>query len=330
MAELFTDNKNKNNNKKSTLVDATEPESGREKLRKSLKSFLTRFKIHKSPGQKAPFKANPKIIFFILALLCLVFIILTAVNEKFAAPFKTAASLLIIPSQSGINAVGRWGSERIETFKSKEALAEENAELKAEIESLIAENNSLRIRQDDQDALMELLELKEIYSDFDTTAAQVVSRDSSGWFSRFTINKGSLDGIKQNMNVVYRGGLVGVVSEVGLNFATVRSIIDDESSISAMFSRTHELCVVDGGLQLMRDGKMRFYDASVTADINSGDYIVTSQISSIYQPGLIIGYVTDSTVDGSQLTQSGHLVPAVDFDNLNEVLIITELKETED
>lgn len=329
MAELFTDNKHKDPDKR-TLIDTKEPEPGREKLKKSLRSFLQNFKIHKSPGQKAPFKANPKIIFGILAFICLVLIILTAVSEKFAAPFKTAASLLIIPSQTGINSVGKWASDRIYDLKSREALAEENNQLRKEIDELTSEINSLRIRQEDQDRLMELLELKEIYADYETTAAQVVSRDSSGWFSKFTVNKGSLDGIQQNMNVVYKGGLVGVVSDVGLNYATVRSIIDDDSSISAMFSRTHELCVVEGGLQLMKDGKMRFYDASESADIQTGDYIVTSQISSIYHPGLIIGYVYDSAVDGSQLTKSGFLIPAVEFDNLNEVLIITELKEITD
>ena len=101
------------------------------------------------------------------------------------------------------------------------------------MDELTAENSDLLQNQDEYERLKDLLDLKDEYSNYPTIAARIIAKDSGNWFNVFTINKGSKDGIQEDMNVIADGGLVGIVTSVGSNWATVRSIIDDYSNVSA-------------------------------------------------------------------------------------------------
>ena len=130
------------------------------------------------------------------------------------------------------------------------------------------------------------------------------------------------------MNVMAGRGLVGIITEVGPNWAKVRSIIDDESQVSALVLSTSDTCFVNGDLTLMQDGKIRFEDLpNNDTIIEVGEQIVTSHISSKYLKGILIGYVSEIEVDANNLTRSGYVIPAVDFQHLQEVLVITTMKE---
>ena len=83
----------------------------------------------------------------------------------------------------------------------------------------------------------------------------MIANNGSNWFNDFTIDKGSNDGIKVDCNVLAGSGLAGIVTEVGPDYARVRSIIDDSSNISAMILSTSDICMVRGDLQLAADGK---------------------------------------------------------------------------
>lgn len=160
------------------------------------------------------------------------------------------------------------------------------------------------------------------------TGARIHAKDSSSWFSVFRIDKGSDDGIKEDMNVIAGGGLVGIVTDVGANYATVRSIIDDSSRVSAMAQQSGDSCIVAGDLQLFKDGRLKLSYMEKDDDIKDGDMIVTSNISGKFLPGILVGYATDITVDyNDNLTKSGYLIPAARFDRLQEVLVITDLKD---
>ena len=126
------------------------------------------------------------------------------------------------------------------------------------------------------------------------------------------------------------GGLVGIVTDTGANYATVRSIIDDSSVVSAMAMQSGDTCLVEGDLTLYKEGRLRITNIKKDSDLKEGDRIVASNISSAFLPGILIGYATDITVDSNQLTSSGYLVPVAEFNSLQEVLIITAVKETED
>ena len=129
------------------------------------------------------------------------------------------------------------------------------------------------------------------------------------------------------MNVIAGGGLVGIVTDVGTNYATVRSIIDDSSRVSAMSMRTSDTAIVSGNLQSYDEGKLLISEIMYDAEIKDGDKIITSNISSKYLPGIMIGYASDITMDSNNLTKSGYIIPVAQFTSLQEVLVITTLKQ---
>ncbi len=150
------------------------------------------------------------------------------------------------------------------------------------------------------------------------------------WFNTFTIDKGTADGLAVDMNVLAGNGLVGIIVSCEENFSTVRAIIDDTANVSAMISATGDICIVSGSLEDMNSENQILLSNLEDVDhaVNEGDTVVTSNISSKYLPGLLIGYVTALEDDANDLTRSGTITPVADFKHLNEVLVITQVKET--
>jgi rod shape-determining protein MreC len=215
-------------------------------------------------------------------------------------------------------------TKNLDTLKELQA---ENDALKAEINDLTMKINLLQLDKEELTRLRELYKLDEYYSDYQMIGARVTSNDSGNWFSSFVIDKGKNDGIKVDMNVMAEGGLVGIVTEVGPNWARVRSIIDDASNVSALVLSTSDTCIVNGDLTLMQEGKIRFEQLpNNDTEIKSGEPVVTSHISNKYLQGILIGYINEVHEDANNLTRSGYMIPAVDFQHLQEVLVITSTK----
>lgn len=268
-----------------------------------------------------------KYILLALSILCVLMIGLTSLNSSFLEPLRSTIGYLLVPLQSGVNAAGSVVYNEIRDMtKMKDAL-KENEKLKEQIASLTEENNRLGLEQYELDRLRDLYELDQEYMQYHKVAARVIAKDSGNWFQVFRINKGSNDGIKVNMNVLSGAGLVGIVTDVGANYATVRSIIDDASNVSAMSMQSGDNCIVSGDLRLFEEGKLRVSHVLKEDEIQEGDRLVTSNISDVFLPGILIGYVTELNIDSNNLTRSGYLIPAADFDDLQEVLVITDLKE---
>ena len=207
-------------------------------------------------------------------------------------------------------------------------MKKENKELQSKVDELTIDNTRLRQEQYELERLRELYKLDQNYSDYEKIGAHVIANNGSNWFNDFTIDKGSNDGVQVNSNVLAGSGLAGIVTEVGPDYARVRSIIDDSSNISAMMLSTSDTCVVRGDLELMADGRIRFEKlANNENEIEVGEQVVTSHVSNRFLQGLFIGYVSEIEVDANNLTRSGYITPAVDFSNLQEVLVITTTKQ---
>ncbi len=213
-------------------------------------------------------------------------------------------------------------------FRNKKKLVEENKKLQSKVDELTAENSRLTQSISELDRLKKLYDLDKEYSEYDKVGAEVISKNSGNWFSTFTINKGSDDGIQKDCNVIAGSGLVGIVTEVGKNWATVRSIIDDTSNVGAMTMTTSDTCIVSGDMRLIDEGKLQFIHLKDQDDkIQEGEKIVTSAVSDKFLKGILIGYVSEIEEDPNNLTKTGTLTPAVDFEHLQEVLVIKELKQ---
>ncbi len=264
-----------------------------------------------------------------LTIFCIVLIGITSITDSWLAPLRTGVGYFLIPIQSGVNKVGVSIYNEVADYTKLNTALEENRKLQEEIDRLVEENNRLMAEQFELKRLRELYELDQEYMQYEKTAARVIANDSGDWFQVFRVDKGSADGVEVGNNVMAGGGLIGIVTDVGAHYATVRAIIDDSSRVSSMAIQSGDTCIVAGDLTLYEEGRLRITNIQKDADLKEGDRIVTSNISSKFLPGILVGYATDITLDSNQLTSSGYLIPAAEFHNLQEVLIITALKETE-
>lgn len=268
-----------------------------------------------------------KYILIGLSAFCILLIGITSFKDGFLSPLRSGVGYLLIPIQSGVNRTGTTLYNEIKDYSSLKDATKENRNLKLRVDELVEENSRLQSEQFELQRLRELYQLDQEYLQYEKIGARVIAKDSGDWFQVFRINKGSADGIRVDANVIANGGLVGIVTDVGANYATVRAIIDDVSRVSAMAQHSGDNCIVSGDLMVYKNGRLRITKIMESADIKEGDRIVTSNISSKFLPGILIGYAADITTDTSRLTKSGYLIPVAEFDSLQEVLVITTLKD---
>ena len=270
---------------------------------------------------------NTNVLIFVLTVFCVFSIILSSIFSNYSKPAKIVSGAIVVPLQDGMNGIGKWFTNKADYFNSVKKLTKKNKELESQVNELTEENSLLAQNKYELERLRDLYQLDQDYSSYEKIAANVIGKDSGNWFDIFTINKGSKDGIKKDMNVISGGGLVGIVTDVGKDYAKVRAIIDDESSVSVSFANTSDTGIVSGDLKLMDDGVMNVTEVLKDAKVTEGDMVVTSKISDKFVPGILVGYVTNIKLDSSELTQSGQIIPVVDFKHIDEVLVITQLKD---
>lgn len=277
--------------------------------------------------KKPQLHVSQKFILSALTVVCFALIAVSFFTDKLTAPVQNVLSYVITPLQKGINGMGLWLTDRADYFATIDELRQQNEELKAELDNVKEKNLVLVQDQIELNNLRELYALDNKIPGYDKVAARVIGKGSGNWFSTFTIDKGSRDGILVDMNVICGNGLVGIVTDVTDNTATVRSIIDGNSNVTGMLVTSSYTCNVRGDLELMDSGYIHLEYMQKDVDVSDGDMIVTSNISDKYIQGILIGYVKNITEDANSLTQSGYLVPAVDFERLTEVLVIMQLKK---
>jgi len=268
-----------------------------------------------------------KYILIVLTAVCLIFISTSFFTDRLVAPLRSAISMVVVPLQKGMNNLGLWTYDKYTTLQEISVVLDENKELKSKVDDLTEENNQLRQDTYELSRLRELYQLDEKYTRYTKVGARIIEVTADNWSKAFKVDKGSDDGIQKDMNVIAGGGLVGIVTEVGKNYSIIKTIIEDNNSVSGMLIDTNETCIVEGDIEQSDSGfvKLTHFKSDIT--VRDGDKVVTSNISDKYLQGILIGYAKDVTPDSNNLTQSGYLVPAVDFNNLQEVLIITEMKK---
>lgn len=272
---------------------------------------------------------SSKYLLLILTGVCISAILLSFTFNISGGPLNAVAGYVFIPMQNGINQVGSWVSGQAEKLENLSVVMAENDELKKQVEALTVELNTIKLERYELENLRELYELDQKYPSYEKVAANVIGKDAGNWFNTFIIDKGTNDGIEVNMNVMAGSGLVGIVSDVGPNFANVKAIISDTSSVSGMVLTTSDNIIVNGSLQKMNESmSIEFSGLNDRAnEVQVGDPVVTSYVSYDYQQGILIGYIKEITTDSNNLTRSGTITPAVDFEHIEEVLVILNKKQ---
>ena len=278
--------------------------------------------------KKKQSKFPAKYVLLIMTILCAV-IIGCSLKASGSGPVSAAAGAVLAPMQKGVNQLGSGLTNLRDHLRTKKSLEKENEELRTQLADAQENLNQVQLNQEELDNLKSLYDMDQNYADYDKIAANVIGKDAGNWFSVFLIDRGSNDGITVGMNVLADGGLAGIVIQVGPNYAKVRSIIDDNSNVSARNLSTSDLCVVSGSLKTMNESSLIDFDDLRDKEDQAkvGDQIVTSNISDMFLEGIPIGYITDIKTDSNNLTKSGHIATIVDFEHLDDVFVILQTKD---
>ena len=241
-----------------------------------------------------------------------------------SAPLPNLAGMIAAPFRSVSASLAEMAGSWSAYFTQFDALKEENQQLKlkiAEMEEIVRQAQADR---DENVRLREAVGLREQRRDLDLESARVLAQDTSNWSSLLTVNKGTAHDVAVGDCVVTETGyLVGVVTEAGLNWATVRTILDRESSIGALVFRSKSNTLAQGDFALMRENRLTLSYLGTEPDVVSGDLIVTSGLGGYYPSDLVIGHVEEVRTSDNGLAQYAILTPEAELHDLVQVFIIT-------
>ena len=252
---------------------------------------------------KKLFRGRVRLI-LLLAVLLAAATALTAALSGTAWGSRTVQAVLT-PFRSGFSALTRQAERYYNYLFNYESLSAENDYLRRQISSMENEVRTADSLQRENERLKELLGLQEEHEDYRFNEAYIVSWDSSSWKSTFAIGKGTRSGLETGMVVVTEyGQVVGLITDIGPNWATVTTVLDTSLEISA-------------------SGKLRMNYLPSDAVLRNNDQVVTTG-STVYPKGLILGYVEDAGFDETGVAKYAMLRPAADLEDLEQVFVITD------
>ena len=279
-------------------------------------------------------KNNGILVLVIALLLALITAVVSVTFGGIANPFSNVAGVVATPFRNGINAFVRWTEGVSSDAFRREAMEEE-------LERLRQENAKLREQAREGDAasrenerLRDLLELAPKGRKFDLESATVTARGSSNWSSTMTVSKGSAAGVEPGDCVIDQYyNLVGIITEVGLNWANLITVVDVDLEVGALVARTDGAAMAEGDFVLMGENRLKLTFLPEGTRLLSGDEILTSGLKSggtaTYPSGLLIGTVEQVRADDSGMSDYALLRPATNLEELEQVFIIKEFEVVE-
>ena len=279
-------------------------------------------------------KQNGIWILTLALLLALIAAVLSFTFGGIANPFTNLAGIVSTPFRNGIHAVVEWTEGVYSDAFERQAMESELEELRQENARLRAQAREGEAASRENERLRDLLNFQQKHTGLHTEPATVTARGSSNWSSTLTLSKGSAAGVKGGDCVIDQyGNLVGVISEVGLNWSTLMTVVDVDLEMGALISRTDGAAIVEGDFALMSEGKLRLSYLPERTQLLAGDTILTSGLMSggeaTYPSGLVVGYVQEVRSDPGGTSDYAVLTPAADLSALEQVFVIKEFDVVE-
>ena len=228
------------------------------------------------------------------------------------SPFRAGASYLTDQAEQLYNYMFKYESLLAENEMLKERLSQVEDDARR-ADSVSRENDRLRA----------MLEFVELNPDYQLAEGYIISWSSNDWSNTFTINRGEDAGIAPGMCAITANGeLVGLVDEVGANYAVIKSVLDSSLEISATIASSGYNGMVKGGYASGLDGYLRMNYLPSSAVIRNNDQVVTTG-STVYPRDLVLGYVIDAGFDSTGVAKYALLQPAANINSLEQVFILT-------
>lgn len=259
-----------------------------------------------------------------LAVVIAVILSVMAYFSTSASALPNLAGIIATPFRSAGAAISETVSGWADYFTEFDRLKEENQQLKLELAEKEAAIRQAEKDSEENERLRKLLDLREQRRDLHFESARILETDSSNWESVLTVNKGTAQDVAVGDCVVTEEGfLVGVVTEAGLNWCTIRTILDSDTSIGATVFRSGQNAVAQGDFALMGEGRLRLSYLGANPDVVAGDLVVTSGLGDYFPSQLVIGTVESVSTGDDGLAQNAVIIPSMSLEDLQQVFIVT-------
>ena len=271
-------------------------------------------------------KRNKHRFFIITIIVALVLFIwgTSSYSKGKANLAQNTVGSVMSPVQSFFVMVGDFFGGIPDYFTSKKALIKENEALKKQNAILVRENEKALSLQAENDWLYGFLELKREKNDYEYVNAKIISR-SGNFTTEFTLDKGSIHGIEKDMCVITEDEcLLGVITEVGLNYSKGVTVIDDSFSAGIYIERTGDPGIISGTYENMSEGLCVIPSLPSNANLITGDFVYTSGLGEVFPKGLYIGKVERIESDNAAFTLSAVVKPAVELLDIDRVMVVTK------
>ena len=236
---------------------------------------------------------------------------------------EVAVKTVLAPLRYAVNALTEQAEQYYSYMFKYESLAAENEALKEQIAQMQDEARRADSVTRENERLREALNLTTVNESYELVDANIISWSSNDWTNTFMINQGTSAGIEEDMcAVTATGEVVGLVTEVGPNYAVVKTVLDSSLEISTIIASSGYNGMVSGGYIYKQENHLKMDYLPSSAVIRNNDQVVTSG-STVYPRNLIVGYVVDAGFDDTGVAKYAILRPAVEIGRLEQVFILT-------
>ena len=276
------------------------------------------------------FRQNGILLLVIAFLLSVLIGVLSFAMGGQADPLANLVNTVISPVRGGVSAAADWLEGVYGYVFRYGEMEQELTDLRARVRKLEEEGRQGEEAVRENEQLRALLDLTARHRSFVLEDVRVTARFTSNWESKLTLSKGSSAGIEAGDCVISETGvLVGIVDKVGVNWSTVSTIIDTDTEIGGIVTRTYSAGVLEGDFSLMNQGKLKLNYLPEGAQLVSGDEVLTSGRGDMFPSGLPVGHVEGVFTDPSGQTRYAVVIPSVKLDSLIEVFVIKDFEITE-
>lgn len=265
----------------------------------------------------------------LLLIIAVLIAVITGVASLFlggtADPVAGVVGFITTPVRNGINSVVDWVEDRYDYSFKYDQLLEQNEQLKKRVAEMEEEIRQAKAANEENERLRNLFPLSQKRRDFVFEAATITAHGVSNWESTFTISKGENMGIApQDCVVDEYGNLVGVVTKVGPNWATVTTLVDSDTDMGGLIGRTDTAAILEGDFAFMTQGLLKLTYIPENSEIIAGDEILTSGKGGVFPSGLVVGTVSEVHTDASGVGRYAIIQPDTDLEELRQIYVIKE------
>lgn len=272
------------------------------------------------------FRDNGGLLVVAAVLLAALLAIVSAISG--VNPITNVVRILTNPVGSVTSGISGWFQGQYDRLTGYDQLLAENEELKKQLSEM---EEQVRESQDalrENERLQELLGVAREHPDWTYASATVTQRSTTNWANQITISVGSGQEVEAGDCVIDQyGNLVGVVKEVGTNWALVDTLLDPGMELGVRVARTDDSAMAQGDFTLMGEGKLHMTYIPQDAQLISGDQVTTSGLGGKYPGGLLVGQVESIDTEADGISRSAVLRPSADVENIRYVYVITNFEQ---